>query len=84
MSVVGLKDQGWALSSISLYEKLIDQSWRSLIGNTFWLPLKHQEKQEKSNSKEQQIIIYDAKKNVKHILILSGDYLYRMDYMDFV
>ena len=27
----------------------------------------------------------DAKnKNVEHILILSGDHLYRMDYMDFV
>ncbi|KAI8565888.1 hypothetical protein RHMOL_Rhmol03G0296000 [Rhododendron molle] len=24
------------------------------------------------------------KKNVEHILILSGDHLYRMDYMDFV
>ncbi|KAF7147761.1 hypothetical protein RHSIM_Rhsim03G0023300 [Rhododendron simsii] len=41
-----------ALSSISLYEKLFDESWRSLIGNTFWLPLIHQEKQERSNSKE--------------------------------
>ncbi|GER35553.1 glucose-1-phosphate adenylyltransferase [Striga asiatica] len=29
--------------------------------------------------------IWDAKnKNVEHILILSGDHLYRMDYMDFV
>lgn len=27
----------------------------------------------------------DAKnKNVEHILILSGDHLYRMDYLDFV
>ena len=31
------------------------------------------------------IILQDAKnKNVEHILILSGDHLYRMDYMDFV
>lgn len=30
-------------------------------------------------------ILQDAKnKNVEHILILSGDHLYRMDYMDFV
>lgn len=29
--------------------------------------------------------VQDAKtKNVEHTLILSGDHLYRMDYMDFV
>ena len=29
--------------------------------------------------------LQDAKtKNVEHTLILSGDHLYRMDYMDFV
>lgn len=32
-----------------------------------------------------QLFLQDAKnKNVEHILILSGDHLYRMDYMDFV
>lgn len=39
----------------------------------------------KGNKLGLDLFMQDAKnKNVEHILILSGDHLYRMDYMDFV
>ncbi|KAG6410804.1 hypothetical protein SASPL_128873 [Salvia splendens] len=61
--------------------------------NWFWLRLRRQGKQETGGSRVQQMRLgnlygylrRDAKaKDIDNILILSGDHMYRMDYMDFI